>query len=345
MKRKIRFGIVGAGRVAGSYVQAFENCAEAALVAVVDSRPEAARAMAGSANCPSYESHEEMCRNSELDAAIVCTPPVTHPEICIHLLNQKVNVLCEKPLSFDIRKAFQMFDAARNNKVQLTMASKFRYVEDVIRAKRMAASGVIGEVVLCENVFTSRVDMASRWNSNPEISGGGVLIDNGTHSVDLIRYFLGPLAEMHVLEGKRSQGLQVEETVSVFLRSVSGIIATVDLSWSINKPRSSYLDIYGSNGAISVGWKESKLFDYSSNDVVVFGSGYDRVQAFRSQIENFSHAVRGDQGLLVSEDDALASVNVIGIAYKALRQNQWTPVPPPDCIPVEDKVIRNLLPV
>jgi predicted dehydrogenase len=141
-----------------------------------------------------------------------------------------------------------------------------------------------------------------------------------------MRYFLGPLAEMHVLEGKRIQGLPVEETVSLFVRSVGGVIGTIDLSWSITKQRSSYLDIYGSNGAVAIGWKDSRHLDYSRGEWSVFGSGYNRVQAFRNQIINFIQAILGEKSLLISEDEALASVNVVGTAYRALRDNQWTPV-------------------
>ena len=325
-RKKIRFGLVGAGAIAQSYVQAFENCDEATLVTVADCRKEAAEAVAKRIGCASFDSVERMVAATDLDAAIVCTPPASHPEICIYLAHYGVNVLCEKPFSIDEQSARRMLDAARRADVKLTMASKFRYVEDVTRGKRMVASGILGDLVLFENVFASRVDMKSRWNSNPEISGGGVLIDNGTHSVDLMRYFLGPLAEVHALEGRRSQGLMVEETATVFVRSLSGVICSIDLSWSISKHRDSFLDIYGSLGAISIGWKSSSYLDFALGKWVAFGNGYNKIQAFRRQIENFSRAIRGEEPLLITGGDAMASVNIIESAYRALCQNQWVPV-------------------
>jgi predicted dehydrogenase len=282
--------------------------------------------MAERLQCAAYDRADRMADDCELNAVIVCTPPVTHPEVCAYLLERKINVLCEKPLSIDSRQAVLMLETALTNNVKLTMASKFRYVDDIVRAKNMVVAGVLGELVLFENVFASRVDMTSRWNAIPAISGGGVLIDNGTHSVDLMRYFLGPLAEVHVLEGKRCQGLPVEETVAVFVRSVAGVLGSIDLSWSISKQRETYLDIYGSLGAISIGWKESKHLDYAKGDWVVFGQGYDKIKAFRSQIKNFSRAIRGEEQLLITEEDALASVYVVQAAYQALHDHHWTQV-------------------
>ena len=212
--------------------------------------------------CKSFDRVERLLQKCKIDAAIVCTPPVTHADICIHLAQSKIHVLCEKPFSIDEFSACRMLEAAQKSGVELTMASKFRYVDDVVRAKSMVASGILGDLILFENCFASAVDMTRRWNSRPEISGGGVLIDNGTHSVDLMRYFLGPLAEVHVLEGRRSQRLDVEETVSLFARSVSNVICGVDLSWTISKNRDSYLEICGSRGAISVGWKQSRYLEF-----------------------------------------------------------------------------------
>jgi predicted dehydrogenase len=327
MIKTVRFGMIGAGGIAQTYAQAFERCSRAEIVGVADQRVPAASDLAARLGCRAYSSSEEMANDVKLDAVIVCTPPNTHPEISIYFLERGVHVLCEKPLSIDIESARTMLETADNHGVMLRMASKFRHVQDVISAKSLVTSGVLGEIVLFENAFTSRVDMSARWNSRTETSGGGVLIDNGTHSVDLMRYFLGPLSEVQVVEGKRTQGLEVEETVHIFVRSTGGVMGSIDLSWSINKEQENYLSIYGSHGTIKIGWRESKYRLFSQRDWSTFGKGYDKVEAFRSLIENFAGAVTGEETFLTTAEDALASVEVVEAAYDALRRSQWTCVP------------------
>jgi predicted dehydrogenase len=326
MVEKLKLGLVGAGAISQTHVQAMPlvECAE--IVGVADVRPEAAKATAEGLGARSFTSHEAMSQSLDLDGVIICTPPSSHPEIAIHFLQQGVSVLCEKPLAIDSASARLMLEAAEKAGATLMMASKFRYVEDVIHAKSILASGVLGEITLFENAFTSRVDMSHRWNSDPKVSGGGVLIDNGTHSVDLMRYFVGPLAELQVWEGRRSQGLAVDETVRVFVRNASGVMGTIDLSWTINKELGHYFNIYGSQGTISVGWKESKYKIASSRDWVVFGKGYDKLQALSAQLRNFCGVVRKEEAPLTAPEDALASVEVIEAAYEALRENRWQPV-------------------
>lgn len=323
----LKFGIVGAGAIAQTHAQVFELTDQAQLVGVADIRREAAQAMAESAQCASYGSYQEMAEAlTDLDAVIICTPPTTHPEIALYFIHRGVHVLCEKPFSIDLESAETMYEAAHQQGVLLTMASKFRYVTDVIKAKSIVQSGILGDVVLFENAFTARVDMANRWNSDPRLSGGGVLIDNGTHSVDIMRYFLGPLAEIQVVEGKRIQGLAVEDTVRIFTKSTQGVVGNIDLSWSINKELDYFIRIYGSNGTISVGWKESKYRQATSQDWIVFGDGYSKVQSFLSQLENFAQAIRGEAPLLISPEDAIASVEAINAAYESLHQSHWTSI-------------------
>lgn len=326
MKDKLRYAIIGAGGIAQAYAQAFEQSETSKLVAVCDTRAEAAQALGERVGGASFTTIAEMLAGAEFDAAVVCTPPATHEAICAELTSAGKHVLCEKPLSVDVESARRMIEQAREANVMFTMASKFRYAEDVVRAKAIVEGGALGEIVLFENAFTSHVQMGNRWNSQAEISGGGVLIDNGTHSFDIMRYFLGALAEVQVVEGKRSQNLAVDETVRIFARSQQGVMGSVDLSWSINKELENYISIYGSQGTLHVGWRESKYKLQSAREWTVFGKGYDKVQSFRSQLDNFSRAVKGEERLRITPDDALASVESVEAAYDALRQNQWTAI-------------------
>ncbi len=180
-----------------------------------------------------------------------------------------------------------MIETAEKTSVVFTMATKFRYCEDVVKAKAILASGVLGEVVQFENAFTAKVDMSKRWNSDSEISGGGVLIDNGTHSVDIIRYFLGAITDVLALETAGTQNLSVDENVKLLAKTANGVAASVDLTWGINKELPNFISIYGTNGTLHIGWRESKYKLNSSPDWNVFGTGYDKVQAFKAKIENF----------------------------------------------------------
>lgn len=324
--KKLRFGLIGAGGIAQAYAQAFGQSDCCQLIAVADVRQDSARALAEITGGKAYADYRMLSESETLDAVIVSTPPNSHPEIAGYFMDSGIAVLCEKPLCLTVAEAESMIAAAERNTVLFTMASKFRYCEDVIKAKGIVASGILGEVIQFENAFTARIDMSKRWNSDPAVSGGGVLIDNGTHSVDIIRYFLGPIDSVLAVETGGTQNLAVDENVKMFAKTSSGVVASVDLTWGINKELPYFISVYGTNGTLHIGWRESKYKLHSSPDWTVFGSGYDKVASFRGKIENFSRTLRGKEELLIKPSDALASVQVIEAAYKSLSQHLWQPV-------------------
>lgn len=110
------------------------------------------------------------------------------------------------------------------------VGAKYRYVTDIIEAKRLIDSGLLGHLVGCDMAFMTRTDMTATWHANALISGGGVLMDNGPHAFDLMRYFLGPLDAVHVVEDSRLQGLPVEEAVCVHVRNHHGVAGRIGLS-------------------------------------------------------------------------------------------------------------------
>jgi predicted dehydrogenase len=322
----MKLGLIGVGGIAQTYFQAIHDWPVARLVALADSRSGALQPAVEAIGCVGFEDYRDMARSGLCDAVIVCTPPATHAEICFDFLDNGVAVLCEKPLCLDVSTARRLRARSEDTGVLMTMASKFRYVADLVRTRSLIASGLVGEVIQVDNAFTSQVAMRSRWNSDPTISGGGVLIDNGSHSVDILRYLLGPILHVHAFEPQRLQPLCVEDTVELYTRSASGGVGRVELCWSLSKPLDDFVTVHGTEGVIQIGWQRSRYRLRTSPDWMEIGPGYQKVPAFRRMLENFIGALRGEEDLLITMDDAIASVEAIQLAYRSLANGSWVSV-------------------
>jgi len=332
-RREFKLGIVGCGRISQTYIQAIKDCPHCQLVAVMDVRPESVQAAAeagrnvgAQSECKAFTGLDEFIEGCGADGVIVCSPPSTHREVACKALQVGIHVLCEKPFATRYDDALAMVNAAREADLVLMMASKFRYAEDIIRAKAIVASGMLGTVQFYENKFCSKTDMRQRWNSDPEIAGGGVIIDNGTHSVDIVRYLLGPIRWVNAQEGKRINNLPVEETACLSLVTENEVMGNVNLSWSMTISQEDYIEIYGTEGVLKVGWQSSRYQHLGHQQWVAFGVGYNKIEAFKNQVKNFIESVRGSAQPLISEEEGLASVEVIEAAYQSLKTRNWVQV-------------------
>ena len=323
--------MVGAGHIANTWSDAFAASGHAELVAVADPCLPAARRIASRHGAAAHSDHRRTLDQVEADALLVCTPPASHAEIVFEALDRGLGVLCEKPLCTDLASAEILVERARLRGRPLMLASKFRYVEDVARARELLLSGHFGRLRRVENAFTTWVDMTGRWYADPAVSGGGVLIDNGTHSADLFRYLLGPLTEVLAVADPNLQPLEVEDTVRLFARNADGVTAHADLSWSLDPRRPTFLELYGSDGCLEIGWRSSRIRD-SDGPWRPFGAGYDKGAAFVRMLEDFCGALDGKTPSS-TPDDALASVAVIQTAYEALEQGSWQRVSAPTVAP------------
>ena len=252
--------------------------------------------------------------------------PRGHEGVAIDLLARGVHVLCEKPLAPSAAAANRMVHAASRTSAQLVMASKFRFVPDMIEAQRLIAGGEIGEPIMFDCAFCSRVDMTERWNSDVAVSGGGVLIDNGSHAVDIARMLLGPVVRVLAHFGRRVQAVRVEDSVRVLLETAGACVGMIDLSWSVDTASDHYVSVQGTRGTVQIGWRGSRYRLAGEEQWQDFGGGYDKLSALAAQVRNFAAAIRGDEQPRVGADDALASVRTVEAAYRSVRVGRWVPV-------------------
>ena len=116
--------------------------------------------------------------------------------------------------------------------------------------------------------------------------------------------------------------------MQLLVRAASGATATIDLSWSYDNTTDTYLAVYGAEGALRVGWRESAVRVNEAGAWIPFGQGYDKIRCMRSQVQNFCGALRGNKPLAITAADAIASVQVIAAAYQSLELGDWVVVDP-----------------
>lgn len=311
--------VVGTGAIGRMHVQTAAQLESARLVAVCDERPEALEAVTRDTPARAYASYRELVAGERLDGVILCTPPSLHPEMATFFLESGIDVLCEKPLATTSAAAHAMYAVARRRGRLLALASKFRYVDDVEAARRLVRDGSVGRVRHAEITFISNVDMRNRWNADPAISGGGVIIDNGCHAADLCRYLFGAVSHVAAVAYRRTEGLDVEDSAYLYLGTEGGVGVTVDLSWSLDRQLPYYVRIFGEHGRLTIGWRESTLTHGGAGQSLAIGSGYVKGTAFAALQTDFVEASRGTRRARIDAADALASVEVVDAAYASTR--------------------------
>ncbi|MCA8942064.1 MAG: Gfo/Idh/MocA family oxidoreductase [Planctomycetes bacterium] len=321
----LRLGLVGAGRIARDYIRVLETVPELSIVGTADLDAAARGRAASWTLAPTFSTVDRMLAETELDVVLIASPPATHCGAALQALDAGCHVFCEKPLATAADHAERMLAAARAADRVLMMASKFRFVDDVAEARRILQDGVIGDIAFYHNAFCSRVDMTERWNAVPEIAGGGVLIDNGTHSVDLARFLVGPIRRVSATFGPRVQPIDVEDSALLLFESERRTIGRIELSWSVDSPSEHFVEVHGAAGALQIGWRGSRY--RTDGDWIAFGSGYDKGRAFGAQLRHFAAVVRGEAAPIIDDDDSLASVRIVEAAYRAAELGTWELTP------------------
>lgn len=320
--------LVGLGGVAQTYVAAvLAGNTGINVRAVIEPDDVRRRSAADALDAVGFDSLDAFLADpamSETPAVAVCTPPSSHEELVITAVRAGKHVLCEKPLALNSPSLHRMFEAADANDRLLMMASKFRYVNDVVATREMILAGDLGETVLFRNAFTSRVNMGSRWNGRLDLAGGGVIMDNGTHSVDIARFLAGKIVTVTAITTLPIQSLEVEDSAQMLFRTQTGVCGSIDLSWSLASGSEWYVTIDGSKASVRLGWHTAEI--NRGTGWTSFGSGYHKITAFSNNLSDFANAVVHGTTPRINRADIHASVAVIDAAYRSVRSKAWANV-------------------
>jgi len=291
------------------------------VVAACDPSP-VALAGAADAGVRGYAELEEMLASEQLDAVTIATPPAEHAGVAMACFRAGLHVLCEKPLALNRREALTILRAAARKRRHLLLATKFRHVPEVMRARELIRAGAIGEPLAFEVSFCAPVDMSKRWNGQRQLSGGGVLIDNGCHAIDLVAFLLGAVTRVHATPLKPLQQLAVEDSVTIQMEAGAGIIGRADVSWSLSIGRDSYLVVYGSRGTVELGWNVSR-FKRAGHSWRAIGGSYDKIGAHCRMANCFADIITNGGQRWISALECLQTVAAVDAAYRSVQSGGW----------------------
>jgi len=328
--RPLGVGIIGCGRIGSRRAAVAAGSRGSRLVAVADRDLSRANEAAGSSGATATTEWEAVIGHPDVDAVVVATTHDWLAPISIAALRAGKHVLCEKPMSLNSRKAEEVVAAAESSGRLFKVGFNHRHHPALRRAHDMVREGTVGELLFirCRYGHGGRPGYEREWRMNPDLSGGGELLDQGMHAIDLFRWFLGELSEVTGVTATWVWQAPVEDNVFALFRSPKGQVASLHASWTQWKNLFSF-EVFGERGALvveglggSYGVERLTLYRRPSRagppeEERVEFPGPDR--SWESEWEEFLAAIRGGQEAPGGPEDGLAALRLVEAVYEAAR--------------------------
>jgi predicted dehydrogenase len=302
----------------------------------------AAQAFAEHYGVKAYADVEEMVTAGEVQAVTICTPHPLHAEPAIKAARGGAHVIVEKPLASSLSDCDAMIRAARDARIKLATISQRRLYAPVQRIKKAIDEGKLGQPILgTVNMFGWR-DQAyyesNAWRGTWRGEGGGVLVNQAPHQLDLLQWFMGPIDEVFGCWANLNHPyIEVEDTAAAVIRFKSGALGSIIVSNSQNPALYGKVAVYGKNGA-SVGvqtiteppindvWtiagEENLLKQWQREDADFFLKIDATKYYHRLQIEDFLRAIREDCDPLITAEEGRKTVELFTAIYRSQRDER-----------------------
>jgi len=350
----IRYAIAAYGKVAHLHARALKTVATAELVAVWGRDPEKRAAFAAEFGIRAYADLSTMIKNASVDAVIIASPHPLHREHALESLHAGAHVLIEKPMALTTADCDAMIDAARSARRKLSVISQRRWYPSVQRIRSAIDEGKIGAPALGQAIMLGWRDekyyRSDPWRGSWSGEGGGVLVNQAPHQLDLLQWFLGPAEEVSgYWTNLNHPYIEVEDTAVVSVRFALGGLGSILVSNSQKPGIYAKVHVHGRNGASTgvqtdggamfvagmsgivdppvndiwtIPGEESQLEQWKQEDAAFFKT-IDATEYFHAlQFTDFADSIRRDRDPAVSGADGRATTALIEAIYESGRQNR-----------------------
>ena len=261
---------------------------------------------------------EGILSDPEVDAVHIATPVYLHHDHVIQAAEHGKHVLCEKPMAMNVDEWQRMIDACEQNGVRLEVCFLMRFGPSYNEMKQLIKSGDLGEIVEAHVSLLKWYPMEpGLWRRDPAKAGGGVLMDMGSHAIDLLSFLLGDALKVTAFISSRTVKWEVEETATVVIQMKNGAHAIADVSFVVPHG-GNMLEIYGTKGSILVGGGKVKTYiNGNVQEKPTTGGNF-----YKMQVEHFARYIAGEELPIAPGIAGLKNIQIISAAYESVRTDR-----------------------
>jgi UDP-N-acetyl-2-amino-2-deoxyglucuronate dehydrogenase len=347
---RLRFGILGCGVIGPHHARAIAGLDSAELVAVADVVPELAEELAGEYECSWHTSLEAMLSGADLDAVCVCTPSGMHADDAVAALRAGKDVVIEKPVDVTLKAADRLLDVQRSTGRRVAVVSQHRFDAATRAVHEAVSNGEFGRLTSGSAEVRwwrsqSYYDSGG-WRGTWELDGGGVLINQAIHSIDLLQWLMGPVVEVTAYTGLLAhERIEVEDTAVAILTFAGGALGTIVATTAAYPGLTARIAVHGDRGSAVIDDDELRYFHAAGEgqEGEAYGGGENQAEkvmeqygasgsgpgagadpgslsmAHRDQIQDFVEAVREGREPSINVEEGRKPLAIISAIYESVR--------------------------
>lgn len=344
MKRLIGVGLIGCGAIAAVHVENFHQLPESRLVATSDVIEECAKSLAEQFGAKAwYTDYEDLLKREDIDAVSICLPHHLHAEVGIACAETGKHILIEKPMTNTLREADALIRAARKADVKLSVCYEFRFNEAVQWVHKAIESGEVGKLLLGDlQAKGYRKDEYYKvgWRGKWSTAGGGVVINQAIHWLDLFQWFFGSVDELCGAIDTLTHKIEVEDVAGAVIRFKNRAIGTFIASTSVQPPSFPIrINVHGSDGSLVLegpytSIKAALLKPEQVKKEMIAKPLPQRMtppfvpaEGHKLPIIDFLTAIREDREPLVNGEEGRKSLEITRAIYKSSKSGQTIKFP------------------
>jgi predicted dehydrogenase len=339
MSNPVRFALIGTGNIAGFHAEAIKQVPGAQLVAAFSrGNPQA---FAEKHDCAAVTSLDELLSRSDIDAVCITTPSGAHGEPAIAAMHAGKHVLCEKPLEITPQRVDSMLTCAKETGRILAAVFQSRFGQGAQTVKRAVESGRFGRITLASAYIkwwrTQDYYDSGAWRGTWELDGGGALMNQGIHAIDLLQWLVGMPMEVKAITATLAhERIAVEDTAVAALRYEGGGLGVIEGATSAYPGWNKRIEISGNKGSVILEDDNIKFWQFAEelpeDELIRGGSGGGAnigggvanplaisTEGHRRQIEDLCAAIREGRQPAIAGADARRAVSLITAIYDSAR--------------------------